>query len=57
MKSGAFTGGMLRGTAAGMGADMLLRPKARPTTEAGKAAQAVSDAMEDVADVVKKRMQ
>ncbi len=57
MKIGAFAGGMLLGTAAGMAADMLLRPKARPTTDAGKAAQAVSNAMEDVADVVKKRMQ
>ena len=57
MKIGAFAGGMLLGTATGMAADMLLRPKARPTTDAGKAAQAVSNAMEDVADVVKKRMQ
>ena len=56
MKLGAFTGGMLLGTAAGMAADMLLRPKARPTTEAGKAAQSVSNAMDDVADVVRQHM-
>ena len=57
MKLTSFLGGAVFGAVAGMAADMLLRPKARPTTDAGKAAQAVSNAMEDVADVVKKRMQ
>ena len=57
MKWMSFAGGMALGAVAGMAADMMLRPKARPTTDAGKAAQAVSNAMEDVADVVKKRMQ
>ena len=56
MKIGAFAGGMLLGTAAGMAADMLLRPKARPSTEAGKVMQSVSDVMDDVAGSVKHHM-
>ena len=56
MKWMSFAGGMALGAMAGMAADMMLRPKARPTTEAGKAAQSVSNAMDDVADVVRQHM-
>lgn len=56
MKFVTFLGGMALGAMAGMAADMMLRPKARPTTDAGKAAQAVSNAMEDVANAVRQKL-
>lgn len=56
MKIGSFIGGAVIGAAAGMAADMLLRPKAHPKTPAGKAAQSVSDAMEQVAGTVQHYM-
>ena len=37
MTMGSFVRGMVVGAVAGMAADMLLRPNARPKTEAGKA--------------------
>ena len=56
MKFVTFLGGMALGAVADMAADMMLRPKARPTTDAGKAAQAVSNAMEDVASAVRQKL-
>ena len=56
MKWMSFAGGMALGAVAGLAADMVLRPKARPTTEAGKAMQSVSNAVDDMADVVKQHM-
>ena len=56
MTMGSFVRGMVVGAVAGMAADMLLRPKAHPKTPAGKAAQSVSDAMDQVADTARHYM-
>lgn len=57
MKMAPVVGAMVMGAMAGMAADMLLRPKAKPTTTAGKAMQSVTDVVDDMAGVVKSRMQ
>ena len=55
MTMGSFVRGMVVGAVAGMAADMILRPKAKPKTEAGKALQSVSEVVDNAAnDVVRK---
>ena len=56
MTMGSFVRGMVVGAVAGMAADMLLRPNARPKTEAGKALQNVTDAVDSAADSVMRKM-
>ena len=56
MTMGSFLRGMAVGAAAGIAADMLLRPNARPKTEAGKALQSVTDAVDSAADNVMRKM-
>ena len=55
MTMGSFVRGMVVGAVAGMAADMILRPKAKPKTEASKALQSVSEVVDNAAnDVVRK---
>ena len=55
MNMGSFVQGMVIGAVAGMAVDMALRPKAKPKTEAGKALQSVTDAVDNAAsDVMRK---
>ena len=57
MTMGSFVRGMVVGAVAGMAADMILRPKAKPKTEAGKALQSVSEVVDNAAnDVVRKML-
>ena len=56
MTMGSFVRGMVVGAVAGMAADMILRPKAKPKTEAGKALQNVTDAVDSAADNVMRKM-
>ena len=56
MTMGSFVRGMVVGAVAGMAADMLLRPNARPKTEAGKALQNVTDAVDSAADNMMRKM-
>ena len=46
----------LAGAVAGMAADMILRPKAKPKTEAGKALQSVTDVVDNAANDVMRKM-
>ena len=50
MTMGSFVRGMVVGAVAGMAADMILRPKAKPKTEAGKALQSVSEVVDNAAN-------
>ena len=56
MTMGSFLRGMAVGAAVGIAADMLLRPNARPKTEAGKALQSVTDAVDNAASDVMRKM-
>ena len=56
MTVGSFMKGMVAGAVAGMAVDMVLRPKARPKTEAGKALQSVTDVVDSAANDVMRRM-
>ena len=56
MTMGSFLRGMAVGAVAGIVADMLLRPNARPKTEAGKALQSVTDAVDSAASDVMRKM-
>ena len=52
MTVGSFMRGMVVGAMAGMAVDMVLRPKAKPKTEAGKALQSVTDVVDSTANEV-----
>ena len=56
MTMGSFLRGMAVGAVAGIAADMLLRPNARPKTEVGKALQSVTDAVDSAASDVMRKM-
>lgn len=56
MTMGSFVRGMVVGAVAGMAADMILRPKAKPKTEAGKALQSVSEVVDNAANDVMRKM-
>ena len=56
MTMGSFLRGMAVGAVAGIAADMLLRPNARPKTEAGNALQSVTDAVDSAASDVMRKM-
>ena len=56
MKTSSFVSGIVIGAVTGMAADMLLRPKAYPQTNAGKAMQTVSNAVDGAAKGVKNSM-
>ena len=56
MTMGSFLRGMAVGAVAGIAVDMLLRPNARPKTEAGKALQSVTDAVDSAASDVMRKM-
>ena len=55
MKNG-FLSGMMVGAVTGLAADMLLRPKAKPKSTAGKAMQSITDVVDDTAQTVKRQM-
>ena len=56
MKTSSFVSGIFIGAVTGMAADMLLRPKAYPQTNAGKAMQTVTNAVDGAAKSVKNSM-
>ena len=56
MTMGSFVRGMVVGAVAGMAADMILRPKAKPKTEAGKALQSVTDVVDSTANEVMRKI-
>lgn len=56
MTMGSFMRGIMVGAVAGMAADMVLRPKAKPKTEAGKALQSVTDVVDSAANDVMRKM-
>lgn len=56
MTVGSFMRGMVVGAMAGMAVDMVLRPKAKPKTEAGKALQSVTDVVDSTANEVMRKM-